>query len=511
MTAIAALLVAGGVTGTAHAAAPAAPPVLTGPVVAAAQTPVELYVTGVYLSLFNRAPDPTGLEAWSRALSTGTPPVAVANAITYSAEYRSGLISGSYQTYLGRGPDDDGLQNWLAAMNAGTTIQHMESGFVASDEYFARAGGTTGGWVAQLYVDVLGRAASAAEVDSWSQVIAGGTSRSQVALGFLFSAEHLSTVIEGHYQHLLGRGLDPTGNQAWVSAIQSGTRVEAAIGGIIASAEYTARVAGTATLVTAPPAPTAGTVGVPAGTVLRVHEGDLTITTPGTVIDSMDIRGFVRVKAADVTIKNSIIRGKPGLTGYMSLIQAGDLGPRLTVVDSELVAANPSPYIDGIVGKQFTLRRVNIHGVIDQVKITGDNVLVEDSWLHGNLHYLQDPNYNNTPTHDDNVQIQRGNNITIRNTVMQDAHNAGVQITQDSGVVSNLSFAGNKADGGACTVNVAEKSYGPISGLRFTNNLFGLNTRISRCAVLMPSSTSTLASVTGNTFTDGSVVTISRG
>ena len=270
---------------------------------------------------------------------------------------------------------------------------------------------------------------------------------------------------------------------------------------------------GTSTTVAAPaPAPAQpGTVGVPAGTVLRVHEGDLTITTPGAVIDSMDIRGFVRVKAPDVTIKNSIIRGKPGLTSYMSLIQAGDLGPRLTVVDSELVAADPSPFVDGIVGKRFTLRRVNIHGVIDQVKITGDDVLIENSRLHGNLHYLQDPNYGNTPTHDDNIQIQRGNNITIRNTTLESAHNAAVQITQDSGDVANVTFTGNKVNGGACTVNVAEKSYGPISGLKFTNNTFGLNTRIARCAILMPATTKSLSTVTGNLFTDGTVATVSRG
>ena len=242
-----------------------------------------------------------------------------------------------------------------------------------------------------------------------------------------------------------------------------------------------------------------------------MHEGDLTITTPGTVIDSMDIRGFVRVKATDVTIKNSIIRGKAGLTSYMSLIQSSDLARGLIVQDSELVAAHPSPYVDGIVGKGFTLRRVNIHGVVDQVKITGDNVLVEDSWLHDSLYYLQDPNYNNTPTHDDNIQIQRGNNITIRNNVMEDAHNAGVMITQDAGDVANLTFSGNRADGGACTVNVAEKSYGPINGLTFTNNVFGLNTRIARCAMLMPTTTATLTTTSENRFTDGSAVTVSDG
>ena len=149
--------------------------------------------------------------------------------------------------------------------------------------------------------------------------------------------------------------------------------------------------------------------------------------------------------------------------------------------------------------------------MIDSVKITGDDVVIEDSWLHGNLHFLQDPNYGGTPTHDDNVQIQRGNNITVRGTTLQGAHNAGVQITQDSGVVSGVTFTGNHADGGACTINVAEKGRGPISGLDIRSNTFGLNTRISRCAVLLPPSTKSLSDVTGNIFTDGSAVTVSDG
>ncbi|WP_199423004.1 hypothetical protein [Actinotalea solisilvae] len=262
---------------------------------------------------------------------------------------------------------------------------------------------------------------------------------------------------------------------------------------------------------TTPPVPNATNTGVPAGTPLTVHNGDLTITTPGAVISNLDIRGFVRVKANNVTIKNSIIRGRPGLTSYMSLIQNGDQANKLTVIDSELIPSEKSPYIDGIVGKNFSLIRVEIRDVVDQVKITGNDVLVQDSFLHSNLHYLQDPNYGNTPTHDDNVQIQRGTNITIKNSVLQNSHNAAMMITQDSGDVGTVTVTGSRLSGGACTINVAEKSYGPIQGMRVTNNVFGLDTRHARCAVLMPLTTSSISTVTGNTFTDGSTVTVSKG
>ena len=201
-------------------------------------SPVQRYIIRVYSDLFNRAPDPAGLTTWTNALSTGTPRVAVANAITSSAEYRSGLIAGSYQHYLGRLPDPAGLTFWLGKMSSGWTISQMESGFIASNEYYAKAGSTGGGWVTQLYADVLGRTAAPSEVAFWTGQLASGASRSQVAMGFLLSTERLSTVVNGYYQHLLGRALDPTGQAYWVGILQAGGRNEAIIGGIIASDEY---------------------------------------------------------------------------------------------------------------------------------------------------------------------------------------------------------------------------------------------------------------------------------
>jgi hypothetical protein len=202
------------------------------------------YVAQVYRDLFNRQPDPAGLATWATALANGTPRVAVANAITYSTEFRTGLIRGSYQRYLGREPDAAGLATWLAAMERGWTVSQIESGFIASDEYYANAGSTYAAWVARLYTDVLDRAAAPSEVAYWTQRLEAGARRDQVAMGFLLSTERLSTVVNGHYLHLLGRGIDPSGQATWVGILQAGGRDEAIIGGIIASAEYYANAAG---------------------------------------------------------------------------------------------------------------------------------------------------------------------------------------------------------------------------------------------------------------------------
>ncbi|WP_165372775.1 DUF4214 domain-containing protein [Pengzhenrongella frigida] len=203
---------------------------------------LEQYVTHVYRDLFGRTPDPAGLTNWAAALRAGTPRVTVANAITYSAEYRGGLIHASYGLYLGRTPEAAGLENWLLQMNRGITIQQMEGGFLASQEYFDQSGGSDAEWIRRLYSHVLGRTAAPAEVNFWlSYVGASGGSRFQVAMGFLTSTERLTTIVNTQYQHLLGRSLDQGGAQTWVGAIQSGVRLEAVIGGIISSEEYFAR------------------------------------------------------------------------------------------------------------------------------------------------------------------------------------------------------------------------------------------------------------------------------
>ena len=252
----------------------------------------------------------------------------------------------------------------------------------------------------------------------------------------------------------------------------------------------------------APTKPGAANTGVPVGTSLRVHTGDLVVTTPGAVIDAMDIRGLVIIKAPDVTIKRSIIRGRV-LTSDHSLISNDHGAYRFTVEDSELTAAgNPTPYISGIIGANFTVRRTNIHHVIDQIHITGDNVTVESSWLHDNLHFAVDPHHADG-SHDDNVQVQGGRNIRLVGNTMSGSYNAALQITQDRSAVADLTYAKNWADNGGCTLNIAEKARGPMTGLVVADNTFGKTSRFG-CTVIYPATSP--ISFARNLFTDGTAI-----
>jgi hypothetical protein len=199
---------------------------------------ITRYVAKVYNDLFNRSPDPAGLKSWSTALSSGTPYGAVSNSITASQEFRSRLIADSYRRYLGREPDATGLRNWLSQMGRGLHIEQMQAGFAGSQEFYVQAGGTDRQWVAKLYQNVLGRTPAVSEIDYWEGRIRSGTSRYDVARGFLYSTEHLTEVVNGYYVTLLRRSIDPSGQRSWVTAIQRGARDEQIIASIVSSTEY---------------------------------------------------------------------------------------------------------------------------------------------------------------------------------------------------------------------------------------------------------------------------------
>ena len=232
--------------------------------------------------------------------------------------------------------------------------------------------------------------------------------------------------------------------------------------------------------------PSAETTGVPAGTKLTVHEGDLNVTTPGAVIDGLEIRGLLIISAPDVVIKNSRIVGRAvnSSTGLVSNVRSG---LPFTIQDSEIDAAVKSPYLNGIFGSAFTALRVDISNVIDPIHVIGGDVEIRDSWLHDNDHYEQDPLWNGTPSHSDSLQIEAGDRITVVGNRMEDAHNAAIQITQNTSKapLANVRIADNYFNDGGCTVNIA-RTPAPIAGFSVTGNVFGPDRTYGGCGILAP-------------------------
>jgi hypothetical protein len=246
------------------------------------------------------------------------------------------------------------------------------------------------------------------------------------------------------------------------------------------------------------PGPT--NTGAPKGVNLTVHQGDLVVTTPGTVIDGWDVRGRVLVKADDVTIRNSVIRGGGPLGSYGALVQSWWGFKNLRVSDSTLQASSPGVNVDGISGANYTAERLDISDVVDQVKVIGGNVTVRDSWLHDNFHSDNDPNQADGITHDDNVQIEGGDRVVLENNVMSGAHNAAIMITQNHSTTADVRIRANWMADGACTVNVDEKGRGSFQGVAISENRFDTGRYGDTCAMRLPASSPIV--VTSNTWVD---------
>jgi hypothetical protein len=232
--------------------------------------------------------------------------------------------------------------------------------------------------------------------------------------------------------------------------------------GIAAGSTTTTRAASCAL----PAYPDASCTGVPPGTQLTVHEGDLTVSTANTVVNGLDLRGCVFVDAPGVVIRNS----KVSCSGSEA-IQSPDgryTGTGLLIEDSEIDCLGTAG--TGIGDTNFTARRVNVHGCENGFDLD-QNVTVEDSYIH-NL-------YNSDEAHTDGIQfaghyrMQNGQyvrdagghfivdpgaaNITIRHNTIYDYNttdhlNGTSAIISNRGGDTNVLIEANLLAGGAFTL-----------------------------------------------------------
>jgi hypothetical protein len=242
--------------------------------------------------------------------------------------------------------------------------------------------------------------------------------------------------------------------------------------------------------------------GVPAGVKLRIVNGDQVFTKTNQVISGLDIRGYVRIRANNVTLKNSIVRG--GAPRCNAAVIFVERGYSATIQDTEVNPSQPNPCLDGIWAEDSTLLRLDIQRVVDGVKAF-DGVTLRDSYIHNLSRFASDPNQGGGPTHNDAVQTYEGNqNIRIvhNNLALTSDDNAAYQVTQDGGKVArNLRIEDNWLDGGGCTLNFSHKGGPAMSGIHVVNNRFGRKMAFDNCAILISTKTS-LSTNSGNVFAD---------
>jgi hypothetical protein len=201
-------------------------------------TPSKVYIDAVYEDLLGRGPDVTGLDYWSGQLDQGGARATLINLIDHSAEYFGTIIKPAYLQYLGRAADAAGLAYWTGQMVNGLTDQQLEAGFIASDEFFTKSGGTNATWVNALYQSLLGRPADPTGEAFWTQQLAGGATRDSVAFGFADSTEREGQLVEADYEQFLGRKAGSSEIAYWVGQFSLGVTNEDIVTGFVSSDEY---------------------------------------------------------------------------------------------------------------------------------------------------------------------------------------------------------------------------------------------------------------------------------
>lgn len=202
------------------------------------------FVTHMYQDLLGRNPDSGGFVDWVTAIDSGAISRArAADSFLNSTEFRAKLITSYYQNILGRAPDAAGFNDYMNQLAAGVTRDALQASFFGSEEFYNRVGRNPSNFVSQLYLQILGRAASGPEVALWTNALAQTNgNRYAVAVQFLTSLEYKQDEVVSAYSVFLHRQPDVQGFNDWTAARSFGLSVETMSVFFMASDEYFVRL-----------------------------------------------------------------------------------------------------------------------------------------------------------------------------------------------------------------------------------------------------------------------------
>lgn len=187
------------------------------------------FIESLSVDFLDRAATDTEVARGVNRMADGTARSAIVEDYAESDEWVSALITRFYDSTLGREPDDAGLRHWIDQIDGGLTPAQVASRFYASAEYFNRSGGTTRGWVTDLYEEILLRHPDASGLDHWAGKADAGVSRITIAADFYGSLESRRTRVTGLYGALLGRTPDRGGLDHWSDRLGNGRDIELAV------------------------------------------------------------------------------------------------------------------------------------------------------------------------------------------------------------------------------------------------------------------------------------------
>jgi hypothetical protein len=115
----------------------------------------------------------------------------------------------------------------IADFGGGPGLNGSQPTLSVNNTAHVSAGNQNHRFVAQVYLDLLGRIVDSSGLQFWGGALdAGIMNRTQVVLGIENSLEYLIVEVNAAYQQILGRQADPAGLNSFVQLLQSGGTVE---------------------------------------------------------------------------------------------------------------------------------------------------------------------------------------------------------------------------------------------------------------------------------------------
>lgn len=259
---------------------------------------------------------------------------------------------------------------------------------------------------------------------------------------------------------------------------------------------------------------------------LPIQNGDLTITTSGTatnpyIVEGKEIRGFVKVQASYVILRNCRIVGRNYRYYSSSMVDMSGAGTGCRIENCEITAYangqdNTRYWLNGIGGGSgWTAYRCNIHDVIDGISASGNDVRVQGTYIH-DLTLRTDDNDHKTDTwagknywtHNDGIQFSRGDNWIV------EGNNFQMTFSQVSGMIGDPNAPSIASDGTVTAGNngsiakgtnywpnchgiLLQAKAGNFNNIQINNNWFSGATYLIQ------------ANASGTTYTTGNTATFS--
>ena len=206
--------------------------------------------------------------------------------------------------------------------------------------------------------------------------------------------------------------------------------------------------------------PDASTTGVPAGTSLTTYTGPMTISKAGTVIENQIINGSLRITAADVVIKNCVIK----YNGTWGIDAEG--AKNITVQNCDITGAGTSGISNAAI-----LGSGNFIG--NDISKSENGIVLQNgaSTVKGN--YVHDLQAAGSDPHYDGISVQGGQNgVLIEGNTIVGRDTSDVFIKNDFGPIANVKVTGNLllGDSGYPVYVDGRASGGAITGVSITDN-----------------------------------------